>query len=151
LFYDDEVEKLIADMANKVVRKATCTAERVIEELEKIAFANIGDYAEFEGDKEDDITECEDGLTPPRKLSSKARWVVHKAAREQLAAIQDLDIDAASGRVRNVKLGGKQAALELLGKYLVMWTDRHEHTGLNGAPLVPPALDIHFVEQGGKK
>lgn len=39
-------------------------------------------------------------------------------------------------------------ALELLGKHLKLWTERHEHTGPGGKPLAPPAFNITFPDGG---
>ena len=44
---------------------------------------------------------------------------------------------------------GANKALELLGKHLGMFKDRIEHTGINGAPLAPPVINIEFIGKKG--
>jgi hypothetical protein len=44
-------------------------------------------------------------------------------------------------RIKGIK------ALELLGKNLKLWTERHEHTGPGGKPLAPPAFSIYPLPQ----
>jgi len=67
---------------------------------------------------------------------------------ELSAAIQSIEVVAksqAGGQVEyvhKIRLTDKIRALELLGKYLKMFVDRHEHTGKNGSPLSPEVEDI---------
>lgn len=93
--------------------------ENILEELAKLAFANVTDFTVLQRDG-----------TMVTDLSG--------ASREQLAAIADLTIetfmvgkgdDAQEVRSVKVKLAPKIAALELLGKHYKMWTDRVEVDG----------------------
>ena len=45
------------------------------------------------------------------------------------------------GVTRKVKFWDKPRALELLGKYLKMFTDKFEHTGKNGGPITFKVVD----------
>ena len=44
------------------------------------------------------------------------------------------------GYIRKIKFWDKNKAIELLGKHLVLFTDKHEVTGADGAPLPAPAI-----------
>ena len=102
-----EIQKLTAERHEKL----ELTAERVIQELMQIAFSNIGDY-------------FTDGNV----------FNLQKLTRAQKAALEVTVDNASEGgksskRVR-IKLADKTRALELLGKRLKLWVDRHEVVGL---------------------
>jgi phage terminase small subunit len=92
--------------------KLELTADRVLSELMQIAFANIGDYFPADG----------------------SAFNLAKLTRAQKAALE-ITVDKASEggkstkRVR-IRLADKTRALELLGKRLKLWVDRHEVVGL---------------------
>jgi phage terminase small subunit len=101
--------------------------ERVIHEYARIAFANMLDY----------VTVQDDG-TAYVDLSA--------ISREEAAAIGSVEVEeytegrGEDGRpVKRVKfkLLDKRGALADLGKHLGMFTDKVEHTGKDGAPLLP--------------
>jgi hypothetical protein len=48
------------------------------------------------------------------------------------------------------KLWPKGQALDLLGKYLSMWVERHEVTGKDGAPLLSVDLAQRILMEAGK-
>lgn len=71
-----------------------------------------------------------------------ARWVLarlHEVADRCMEAVPVRD------RRGNIVEGqwtfdaaGANRSLELIGKHFRMWVDRHEHTGADGQPLIPP-------------
>ncbi len=94
-------------------------AEKVLEELGRIAFANMQDYIRIQ-----------DG---------EAYIDFSALSRDQAAAIQEVTVEEYSeGRgedKRNIKrtkfkLAEKRGALELLGKYHKLFTDKLEHSGI---------------------
>ena len=100
-------------------KRTEITADRVLEELAKLGFANMLDY----------MTVNSDGL---------AFVDLSKLTREQAAAIQELNIDQyweGDGEdVREVKkvkfkLADKKGNLELIGRHLKMFTDKVEVSG----------------------
>lgn len=108
-------------------RRTEITADRVLAELGKLGFANMLDYMQPGpgGDPTLDFT----SLT-----------------RDQAAALQEVTVeDYVDGRgedardVKRVKfrLADKRAALVDIGRHLGMFKDRVEHTGKDGAELVP--------------
>jgi phage terminase small subunit len=108
-----EIEKSIA----KACEKLEITTEKVLAELAKIGFSNMYDYIKVYGSD------------PSIDFSS--------LTREQAAAIQEVTIEEyTEGRgeeKRDIKrtrfkLADKRGSLELLGKYLKLFTDKVEVT-----------------------
>jgi phage terminase small subunit len=93
--------------------------------LQRSVLANLADYIQVQ----------EDGT---------AYVNLSELTREQAAAVQEITVDEyAEGNgddsrlVKKVKLKliDKIRALELIGKHLAMWVERHEHTGKDGGPI----------------
>lgn len=114
------------------------TRTRIVDELARVAFANMLDY----------VTPQADGT---------AYVDLSKLTREQAAAIGEIITEEyTEGRgesaraVQRVKfkLADKLSALEKLGKTLGMFKDRYEHSGPNGKPIqyAPPAIKIVIVD-----
>lgn len=102
-----EVEKAQADRAERT----QVTADRVLAELAKLAFANLGDYFRLAS-----------GHDPVIDLST--------ATRDQLAALTEITVDdytdgrgedARDVRRIRIKMADKRGALELLGRHLGLW------------------------------
>ena len=112
------VQKAVKKRADKY----EITADRVLEEIAKLAYSNIRDFLHIEnGDVYVDLSK----MTP-----------------EQSAALSEVVVDrhiyrGRRGRNGNgdeirrtkVKLADKTRALELLGKHLKLFTEVHHHTG----------------------
>lgn len=117
-----QLSKLMEKHANKL----EISADKVLGELAKMGFSNMLDYMRVD----------EDGA-----------FVLDfsKLTREQAAAIQEYTVDATGGtgdgerklvmRTR-FKLADKARSLELLGKYLKLFTEKVEVTGLGDLPAV---------------
>lgn len=97
------VAERVAVLKRKICVKLEVSAERVISELAKVAFANIGTYVT---DKGIDLTDL-----PP----------------ELWAPIQEVIFD--DKKVVRFKMLDKLHALELLGKHLKLFTDKIEWLG----------------------
>lgn len=50
------------------------------------------------------------------------------------------------GYIRKIKFWDKNKAIELLGKHLVLFTDKHEVTGAHGEPLLNPLTKLKDEE-----
>lgn len=131
-----QVAAEIAKQTEKVLEKLEIKADRVIQELAKTAFANMLDYMQV----------SEDGRSFDLDFS--------KLNRDQAAAIQEIVVDttggAGDGERRKVlrtrfKLGDKRGSLELLGKYLKLFTDKVEASGPDGEPITQ-AIEVRFVK-----
>jgi phage terminase small subunit len=130
-----EVAAAIAIAQAERSRRTEITADRVLAEYGKLAFANMADYmrATPGGDPYLDFS----GLT-----------------RDQAAALAEVTVeDYVEGRgddarqVKRVKfkLGDKLHALDSVARHLGMFKERHEVTGKEGAPLVGDPAKIALV------
>jgi phage terminase small subunit len=121
LLRNAKVSKLIDDLTAERAKKLGLTADRVLEELSRMAFSNMLDYVTVkDGDAYVDLS---------------------KLTREQASAIQEITVDEyTEGRgeqARQVKrtrfkLADKRGSLELIGKHLKIFTDKVEHSGQIG-------------------
>jgi len=113
LLRNAKVQATVSELTEERLERLEITADAVLQELAKIAFANMGDYLSVR----DDGSICVDlsEITP-----------------NQAAGLADLRIDeytSARGNIRRtrLRLGPKMRALELLGKHLNLWSDRFDH------------------------
>lgn len=116
----------IADGQAALAGKAGVTAEKIVKELAKLGFSNMQDY----------VGVTSDG-SPFVDLSA--------VDRDKWAAVGEITVDHINKRegdetkaVERVKfkLSDKRAALVDLGKHLGMFTDKVQHSGAGGGPLV---------------
>lgn len=114
----------IQSQMDKRAAKIEITAERVLQEIAKMAFANMQDLYD------------ERGILKP----------ISELPREVAAAVQSVKVNLTEAcAVQEVKLWDKKGSLELLGKHLVLFTDKVQHSG---AVAVTPELTL--VLNGGK-
>ena len=120
----DDVSEAIAELKAKRSARTMVTADRVMAELAKIAFANVRDLMRFTSDGDPVVA-------------------LDTADRDDLAAVASIEVhDYADGRgddrreVKAVKfrMHNKPAALHELGRHLGLVT-KHEHAGPGGAPI----------------
>lgn len=111
-------QQVITEARAKLVRKIEVTAEKVVQELALIGFANMADYI------------SEDGSERMVDLS--------KLTRCQAAAIQELTVetytegrgdDAERIKRTKFKLGDKKAALDSLGRHLGLFEKDQNFSG----------------------
>jgi phage terminase small subunit len=131
---------LDARVTEKVVEKAAVTKEQVIDELAKIGFANMLDYARVtdQGEPYIDVS----GVTRDKAAAIAAFTVEDfKDGRGE---------DARDVRKVTFKLHDKRAALVDIGRHLGMFEEKHkhEHTGKDGAALVP-IININGQKRSG--
>jgi phage terminase small subunit len=109
------------------------TSDRIIRELAKIAFGNIGDF----------IT-VQDGGSAIVDFGT--------ATRDQMASLKSIEIDertiaGAAPGVRRVKINlsdKRQALMDLAKITRMLPADRHEHSGPGGGPI---AFDVDVKEE----
>lgn len=108
LLQDPRVKARVAELQAKVAEKLEITAERVLAELAKLGFSNIGDYLTF-GD---------DGI----KLEESSEM-----AKEVLAAVAEVsETKTQHGGSMRFKLHDKVNSLKLLGQHLKLFIERVE-------------------------
>lgn len=116
LLRNDKVQDLMQKAMTRRLDRLEVTGQRVIEEIAKLAFANIGDYVEWDG--------------------NGWRWKNSKTlTREQTAAIQEVaETVSKDGGSTKLKMYDKRASLELLGRWhaLGLWKDSVEVTKPKG-------------------
>lgn len=108
-----QLKKLVDQLIAERSRRTGITADRVLNELAKIAFANA-----------EDVIDPETGKVLPN------------AKREDKAAIQSVRVKRGDTVEYDVKLADKTRALELLGKHLGVFV---ENVKIDGA--VPVIVD----------
>ncbi len=119
---------LVREIAKGVQRRSArteVTADRVVEELAKLAFSDIEDYLQIRGDGTIrlDFSAIPEGATAA--ISEIVQDVYMDGKGE----------DAEPVKKTKFKLHDKLGALNLLGKHLKMFIERHEHSGPDGGPI----------------
>ena len=104
------VSKAIQKAMEKRSEELTVTQEMVVQELAKIAFANVGDYFEWDGKNV--------RIKPSGDLTDSQKAAVAEV-RSVTGAVNEVSI----------KLADKQRALALLGRHLGMFDTRIEISG----------------------
>jgi phage terminase small subunit len=117
LLSNAKVQAAIQEAMDKRATRTEITADRVLQELAKIGFANMSDYTTW-GPKGVALKDSST-LTP-----------------DQAAAVSEVSetITEAGGSIR-FKLHDKISALEKIGKHLGMFKEKVELTGDEGGPL----------------
>ncbi len=133
-----KVKKLLAQLTRKHADKLDLSAEKVLSELSRMAFSNLLDYG----------TVTDDG-----------GFVIDLSTltREQAAAIHEITVDeymdgrgegARTVKRTKFKLASKIDALALLGKYLKLFTEKIEVSGLEHLPELMAEARARANEKG---
>ena len=134
-----KVQAKISELQAARAKRTGITSDMVLVELAKLGFANMQDY----------MTSNKEGL-PLLDFGA--------LTRDQAAALQEVTVDSyvdASGEdkrtVKRVKfkLADKRAALVDIGRHLGMFPTKVEHTGKDGADLIPPMDDYELARRIG--
>ncbi len=117
LLVSAKVAAYLAEVKDKAKERTQVTADMVLEELAKLAFTNMADYAQWSTGGVD--LKASENMTP-----------------EMTAAVSEITetVTKDGGSVR-FKLHDKRAALESIGKHFGMFTDKRdaEHGGEPGS------------------
>ena len=126
-----EVSARLAQLQKKQTDELDITAKRVLREISLLAYANMDDYVDV--------------------VDGKRVLNTGKPTRDQMAAVSEITEDTTGGsgdgerkavmRTR-FKLVDKGLNLERLGRHLKLFTDKIEHSGLEGL-----ADKLHRVRQ----
>jgi phage terminase small subunit len=111
------IEELQKEIAQKVIEEEVVTRAEVLRELKKIGFADISDLYDNNG-------------------HLKSFHDIPEHARKAIAGVEVDELFEGFGKEREkigltkkVKLWDKNKALENLGRYLKLFTDKVEHSG----------------------
>lgn len=133
---DPRVKAAIERRMDEHLKTFDVTAERVINEIAKLAFSNMKNYIQPAGDG-----------------SFFVDW--SQLTDDEAAALAEVTVDEyiegrgeAAQRVKKIrfKLHDKKSSLELLGKWQKIFTDKVEHSGPGGVPLPAPTFQVVFVD-----
>lgn len=122
--------KIIAylqERQKKIHDKYEVTQERIVAELARIGFADIGEVASWSEDGVVFVSseDLEEDQTAAIKSVSSVRTVTSGSDGETITERVNLKVDMHS----------KLEALDKLGRHLKMFTDKHEITGADGQPF----------------
>lgn len=120
------IKKFIDEEISKREQRLEISADKVLQEIAKLAYANMADYVNILND-------------------GTAVLDFSVLTRDQAAAIQEITVDEYldrsieedGERVKKIKfkLSDKRGSLELLGRHLKLFTDKKEFSGQDGGPI----------------
>ena len=105
-----EVAEAVREAVDAALKATGLTAERVLQELQQIGFADPGDYSDW----------------GPDGVKLKPKDSLTKEQRSVISSVKEV-VTQHGGSIE-FKTNDKLKALELLGRYLKMFTDRIEQT-----------------------
>jgi phage terminase small subunit len=112
--------------------RTAITADRVLVEIARMGFADIRQIFTAAG-------QLKDIATLPDEVAAAVQQV-------EVVTKPSADVDKDGNReveyVHKIKLADKKGSLEMLAKHLVLFADKLEITGKDGAPLIPVESDI---------
>lgn len=98
--------------------KLDITGERILEELAKLAFLDTTELYDSDGNPK-----------PLNEVSPDARAAIEGIDIEELYQHFGGGNSKSIGKIKRYKIAGKLKALELLGKYRKLFTEKIEHSG----------------------
>jgi phage terminase small subunit len=109
-----KVAAVIQENMNKRAARIEITADKVLQEIAKLSFANLQDFYNENGSLKE----------------------IHSLPRDVAAALSSTKINLTEAcAVQEIKLHDKKGSLELLGRHLKLFTDKTELTGEGGGPV----------------
>lgn len=134
LLRNPKVQALISKKRAELARKTEITAERVLLEIKRIAFANMRDVAtwneygvQFKNDED-----LSDEVSPA--VSELSSDVIRTKSGEPIVKMK-------------VKLHDKMKALDMLGRYLDLFKDGNQNGGLSGPPKDLTEADLEAMSE----
>jgi phage terminase small subunit len=115
-----DIQELIQEETRKKFNEVDLTAKKVLDEIIKLAFANIKNIYDEKGN-----------LLPVHELSDDVAACIQEISQDEKGNSRD---DAIVIK-RKYKLSDKKSNLEMLARYFKLLTDKHEHSGPNGGSI----------------
>lgn len=129
LMHKPHIRAAIQKRMDKRSLKTDITAERVLQELAKIGFADIKDFLRY-GTEKTVIDHSDDG-----QPIFGYKQIVETKPSDEIDGTLVNEVSVGKDGTFKFKMHDKKTALELLGKHLKLFTDRQEITGADGGPL----------------
>lgn len=123
LLRNPKVQERINQLKEEQSKRTGITADRVLQELGRIAFLDLSSAYDDKGNLK--ILGDMDENTRRAITGIKVFEEFEGTGRERTKI----------GEVREVKTADKVRALELIGKHLKLFTEKHEHSGPDGKPI----------------
>lgn len=154
----DHVKSAIAVHVDQMVKTYDITTENILSKLRDLAFTGMSKFAVKETHPCQGCLgkykPCEYCDSTGEIETGELRLDFSSATDAELDALTELTVeeyqegkgeDKRSVKKTRIKMDRK-GALDLLGKYKEMWTDKLSLSGPNGAALQAPILQINFVD-----
>ena len=133
---DVRISSLIAKEFESRAAKVELSVEQIIKELHGIATSNVADAMQEDG-------RLKNVHDMPEALQKAISSIEVDEIWESIEDTNGRKIKEQNGWVKKVRFWEKTKALELLGKYLAMWIEKHEVSGPGGLPL--PAVTVNVI------
>lgn len=111
------IQEAIQGAIEERLKALDVTADRVLQELARIGFSDMRDYTEW----------------GPAGVRLRQDCELTEGAARAVSEVSQTTTQG-GGSIK-FKLHDKKGALELLGKHLKLFTEKHEHTGKGGGPI----------------
>lgn len=136
-----EVADKIAKAKAAQLKRLEISADRVLNEIARVAYSDLSDVVTWEGPDEEDpwgTPVDEDGRRRPPPMLARQKVKPSKSLdKDVTAAIAEISESCdQSGKVTTkVKMHDKLGALKLLGQHLKLFADKLELSGPDGGPI----------------
>jgi phage terminase small subunit len=134
LLTNANVSAEITEKSEKLIKKLEISAENVLQEIARLAFLDPSKFFDANGrlipiaKLDDDTKRCLASLDVEELFAGKGE------SREQI------------GVLTRIKFVDKGINLERLGRYLKLFTDKHELSDPDGKSMAAPVFNINFVK-----
>ncbi len=132
LLKNPKIRDQIAKAMQKRAERTQVTQDRVVKELARIAFSDIRSFVRWSGQGVE--------ILPSYTLTDDDAACVSEVSQ----------VDTQYGTTIKFKLHDKKSALEMLGRHLGMFVEKHKHTveGREGGPI---SVEHSFTDEAIKK
>jgi phage terminase small subunit len=138
LLTNADVRRAVADLRAARAQRLETTADRVLQELAMVAFADIGQVMDFTG--------ADVKLRPANAIQEQARRAL--ASMKVKRYVEGHGDDARDVEVIEFKFWDKVTALLKLGQHLGLFTTKVEHGGMDGEVIPIQIVGIEIAEPG---
>lgn len=135
----DIAEAIQAAMSERS-RRTEITADRVLQELARIGFADIRDLFTWNEERT--------AFVPSRDLTADEAAAIAEVQAETTAYTTQDGVTETKIKLR-LKTYDKLSALDKIGKHLGMFVDRVEHTGKDGGPITHAVFALPPLDGDG--